>query len=403
MDVDAVSVALCSSSRCLPRRRRSGSKSSSRPTAKKKNAARKRSPPTPGPSNSRSRSRRRKSRSKKPKKKASRRPAAAFRSASPTSRSRASAATPKRSRRPAPDTSEPTSRRASQPTRSRSPAARSRNSAAAPLAAEGLFEEPGPECEESEIGFQEATIYTGKIGEGGAGDVPVEGLVYDLVPSESEHMSQRPAPRLAVRRRGRTAEIPDGRRAESTLRSRTDSRRSVPRQQSRKRSSEKSDGRSPDQKTVVLALADQRQRRMGQRSTRDRRRRLPRLLRNRSGRIASAAALASHVRRPGRRRRLHHERDELPGAPDDDPDARRQEHRAAGSNGRECEDQLHDPDRPDRAATCSNSRSTSRFHPATTTTDQPNEFTAEATEEHEPESKSTARRSNRPNSCCRPA
>ncbi len=42
-----------------------------------------------------------------------------------------------------------------------------------PLASVGLFEAPGEECEESEIGTQEATIFTGKFEEGGAGDVPV--------------------------------------------------------------------------------------------------------------------------------------------------------------------------------------------------------------------------------------
>ncbi len=55
----------------------------------------------------------------------------------------------------------------------------------------GLFTEPTGKCNEAEIGFQEATIFTGKFGppENGAGDVPVEGGVYDLVPSESEHMA----------------------------------------------------------------------------------------------------------------------------------------------------------------------------------------------------------------------
>jgi len=68
---------------------------------------------------------------------------------------------------------------------------------ASPLAAAGLYEKPNAECEESEIGLQEATIYTGKLGEGGAGDVPVEGLVYDLIPGASETM--RPGgPHLAA-------------------------------------------------------------------------------------------------------------------------------------------------------------------------------------------------------------
>ena len=58
-----------------------------------------------------------------------------------------------------------------------------------PLASIGLFEAPGEECEESEIGTQEATIFTGKFSEGGAGDVPVSSTVYDLVPAENEHMA----------------------------------------------------------------------------------------------------------------------------------------------------------------------------------------------------------------------
>jgi hypothetical protein len=69
---------------------------------------------------------------------------------------------------------------------------------ASPLAAAGLFEAPDAECEESEIGFQQATIYTGSLEKGeGAGDVPVEGLVYDLIPGASETM--RPGgPHLAA-------------------------------------------------------------------------------------------------------------------------------------------------------------------------------------------------------------
>ena len=61
---------------------------------------------------------------------------------------------------------------------------------------QGSFAAPDAECEASEIGEQQATIYTGKLGEG-AGDVPVEGLVYDLEPSEGETM--RPGgPHLAA-------------------------------------------------------------------------------------------------------------------------------------------------------------------------------------------------------------
>jgi hypothetical protein len=67
-----------------------------------------------------------------------------------------------------------------------------------PLAAAGLFGAPDAECKESEIGEQQATIYTGSIAKKeGAGDVPVEGLVYDLETTESETM--RPGgPHLAA-------------------------------------------------------------------------------------------------------------------------------------------------------------------------------------------------------------
>ena len=63
-----------------------------------------------------------------------------------------------------------------------------------PLVSAGLYEEPEGKCGEAEIGLQQATIYTGKIGVppkegGGAGDVPVEGEVYDLIPAASEHMA----------------------------------------------------------------------------------------------------------------------------------------------------------------------------------------------------------------------
>src|ERR1700743_3821937 len=59
-----------------------------------------------------------------------------------------------------------------------------------PLASSGLYSAPGAECEESEIGFQQATIYTGSLAKSeGFGDVPVEGEVYDLVPAASEHMA----------------------------------------------------------------------------------------------------------------------------------------------------------------------------------------------------------------------
>src|SRR5207245_2450249 len=63
---------------------------------------------------------------------------------------------------------------------------------ASPLRAAGLYEAPTAECAKSVIGWQEATIFTGKFGEGGAGDVPVGGVtkgrVYDLETSESETM-----------------------------------------------------------------------------------------------------------------------------------------------------------------------------------------------------------------------
>jgi hypothetical protein len=56
-----------------------------------------------------------------------------------------------------------------------------------PLVSAGLFEAPGAGCHR--IGFQEATIYTGKYPTEGFGDVPVEGLAYDLVPAAGEHMA----------------------------------------------------------------------------------------------------------------------------------------------------------------------------------------------------------------------
>jgi hypothetical protein len=58
-----------------------------------------------------------------------------------------------------------------------------------PLASKGLYGAPGAECEESEIGTQEATIYTGAYPAEGFGDVPVSGRVYDLVPAAGEHMA----------------------------------------------------------------------------------------------------------------------------------------------------------------------------------------------------------------------
>ena len=104
------------------------------------------------------------------------------------------------------------------------------------------------------------------------------------------------------------------------------------------------------------------------------------------GRVAAAAALAPDVLRPrSGNGALHHERDELSGPPDDDltlegPRCSRRRSAPAIDQVR-----VHHADRAEPAATCSNSRSTSRYHPWTTTTDQPNEFTAEASEEHEPD------------------
>ncbi len=60
---------------------------------------------------------------------------------------------------------------------------------ASPLRSSGLFDPPAAECAESEIGTQEATIYTGKYPTEGFGDVPVSGRVYDVVPVETETMA----------------------------------------------------------------------------------------------------------------------------------------------------------------------------------------------------------------------
>jgi hypothetical protein len=53
----------------------------------------------------------------------------------------------------------------------------------------GFFTAPGTECKGSTIGENNATVYGGNPGEGGAGDLPLSGTVYDLVPSESEKMA----------------------------------------------------------------------------------------------------------------------------------------------------------------------------------------------------------------------
>ena len=154
----------------LRRRRRSGSKSSSPRTAKKKNAARKPPPPNPGRSNSRSRSRR----------------------PNPVEEAEEEGFTQAGGRVPFGVTDflvasvgnypekVPTAATThirtdvapgprDEPVRSRTLLAdglrRRRRCVAAGAA--GLFEAPNAECEESEIGLQEATIYTGKFVEGG--------------------------------------------------------------------------------------------------------------------------------------------------------------------------------------------------------------------------------------------
>ena len=54
----------------------------------------------------------------------------------------------------------------------------------------GLYHAPEGKCVEAEIGVQQATIYTGSLAaKEGFGDVPVEGEVFDLVPGEGEHMA----------------------------------------------------------------------------------------------------------------------------------------------------------------------------------------------------------------------
>jgi hypothetical protein len=53
----------------------------------------------------------------------------------------------------------------------------------------GFFTAPGPECAESEIGENDATVYAGNPGEGGAGDLPLSGEVYDLIPGAEERMA----------------------------------------------------------------------------------------------------------------------------------------------------------------------------------------------------------------------
>jgi hypothetical protein len=53
----------------------------------------------------------------------------------------------------------------------------------------GFFTAPGAECTKSKIGENDATVYAGNPAEGGAGDLPLFGTAYDLVPSEGEKMA----------------------------------------------------------------------------------------------------------------------------------------------------------------------------------------------------------------------
>jgi hypothetical protein len=53
----------------------------------------------------------------------------------------------------------------------------------------GFFTAPGSECTKSKIGENDATVYAGNPGEGGAGDLPLSGEVYDLIPGENETMA----------------------------------------------------------------------------------------------------------------------------------------------------------------------------------------------------------------------
>ncbi len=53
----------------------------------------------------------------------------------------------------------------------------------------GFFTEPGAECTKSKIGENDATVYAGNPKEGGAGDLPLSGIAYDLVPGAGEKMA----------------------------------------------------------------------------------------------------------------------------------------------------------------------------------------------------------------------
>ena len=52
----------------------------------------------------------------------------------------------------------------------------------------GFFTAPGAECKASNR-RKRCTVYTGSPTEGGAGDLPLSGIAYDLVPGESEKMA----------------------------------------------------------------------------------------------------------------------------------------------------------------------------------------------------------------------
>ena len=53
----------------------------------------------------------------------------------------------------------------------------------------GFFTAPSTACNNSKIGKNEVTAYAGNPGEGGAGDLPLSGEVYDLISGENEHMA----------------------------------------------------------------------------------------------------------------------------------------------------------------------------------------------------------------------
>jgi hypothetical protein len=53
----------------------------------------------------------------------------------------------------------------------------------------GFFTAPGAECTKSKIGQNDVTAYAGNPKEGGAGDLSLSGIAYDLVPGESEKMA----------------------------------------------------------------------------------------------------------------------------------------------------------------------------------------------------------------------